>query len=85
MSENPKTSECQRAVTHARQCVIQAKDHELAIHQKMIKLQERLAALEQDLGHPDRAAQAHARAAHARQLYRLALAEQKEQDRHVSW
>jgi hypothetical protein len=57
-----------------------AKRRELAAHARAISLHEQAAELQERLGHPDRAAKARAHADHARELYDLALAEQREQE-----
>ena len=69
----------QRA-TSARVRGALAKRPELAAHARAIALHEQAAALQERLGHPDRAAKAQAHAEHALELQVLALAEQREQE-----
>lgn len=68
----------QRA-TSARVRAALAKRRELAAHARAINLHEQAAALQERLGHSDRAAKARAHAEHARELQILAFAEQREQ------
>jgi hypothetical protein len=54
---------------------IQAKQRELAAHLASVEVYEQLASLQEGLGHPDRAAEARAKAKRARELHRAAGAE----------
>ena len=54
---------------------IEIKQRELRAHQETLKVHEQAAALQEKLGHPERAAEARAHAEHARELYRLACEE----------
>jgi hypothetical protein len=54
---------------------MQVKQRELTAHLEALKVHERAAELQDQLGHPDRAADARAHAEHARELYRLACEE----------
>jgi hypothetical protein len=64
----------------ARQRAALAKQRELAAHARAIELHELAAALQDRLGYPDRAAQARAHAAHARELLDKGRAEQRAKD-----
>jgi predicted O-linked N-acetylglucosamine transferase (SPINDLY family) len=61
-----------RATADLVERFIQAKQRELAAHLASVEVYEQLASLEEGLGHPERAAQARAKAERARELYRLA-------------
>jgi hypothetical protein len=54
---------------------IQAKQRELAAHLASVEVYEQMASLQEGLGHPDRAAEARAKAERARELHRAAAAE----------
>jgi hypothetical protein len=55
--------------------LIQAKQRELAAHLASVEVYEQLASLQEGLGHPERAAEARAKAERARELHRAAGAE----------
>jgi hypothetical protein len=69
-----------RQATSALERAKLAKRRELAAHLRAIELHEQAAALQDRLGHPDRAANARQHAEHARELYECALEEQAAQD-----
>jgi hypothetical protein len=54
---------------------IEVKQRELRAHRKALKVHERAAELQEQLGHPDRAAEARVHAEHAQELYRVACEE----------
>jgi hypothetical protein len=60
--------QCHEAVDRS----LQVKQRELAAHLVAVALHEGAAKLQERLGHPDRAAEAHAHAEQARALHRLA-------------
>jgi hypothetical protein len=55
--------------------LIQAKEREVAAHLASIQVHERMASLQEGLGHPERAAKARAQAERARAFHRAASAE----------
>jgi hypothetical protein len=69
------TQETTRAAAGLVERFLQAKQRELAAHLASIEVHEQLASLQEGLGHPDRAAEARARAERAREFHRLAGAE----------
>jgi methyl-accepting chemotaxis protein len=64
-----------RSAAEAAEHFLQVKQRELATHLMAAELHEQAAALQDRLGHPERASQARAHAGHARELYRLATTE----------
>ena len=64
-----------RAHTQAEERYLRAKQRELAAHERAIHRHDEAAALQERLGHPDRAASAREHGRHARELHQQALQE----------
>jgi hypothetical protein len=65
----------QQAAAAAVDRFLQVKRRELAAHRAAVEMHAQAAALQERLGHPQRAAQARAHAEHAKELHRLAAEE----------
>ncbi|HJU01302.1 MAG TPA: hypothetical protein VJ966_08860 [Actinomycetes bacterium] len=64
-----------RARTGAEERYLRAKQRELAAHERAIRRHDEAAALQERLGHPDRAARAREHGRQARELHQQALQE----------
>ena len=64
-----------RIATAAEERYLRAKQRELAAHERAIRRHEEAAVLQEQFGHPDRAAAAREHGRHARELHELALRE----------
>jgi hypothetical protein len=70
-----RAQETARATADLAERFVQAKRRELAVHLANIEAHEQLAALQEGLGHPERAAEARAKAERAREFHRPAAGE----------
>jgi hypothetical protein len=64
-----------RATADLVERAVEAKKRELAAHLASVEVHEQMASLQEGLGHPDRAAEARARAERAREFHQAAGAE----------